>query len=134
MGYEVRRVPPNWEHPKDSETDEYLPLYDQDYESKLAEWRHNQGLWNQGKHPYQSEEWCDPNRPFADYCEESPDPSSYRRAWLPGEATAYQIYETVTEGTPVSTVFLTEADLCAWLIDDEWTAEEAIDIIKRGYL
>lgn len=31
MGREIRRVPPNWRHPRDEHTRRYIPLYDKSY-------------------------------------------------------------------------------------------------------
>lgn len=41
-----------------------------------------------------------------------------QRDWSPEEATAYQVYETVSEGTPISPVFKTEEELVQWLVTD----------------
>lgn len=41
----------------------------------------------------------------------------YRPDWPESERTAFQVYETVSEGTPVSPVFQTQDDLTAWLVD-----------------
>lgn len=38
-------------------------------------------------------------------------------AFAPGTATHYQMYETATEGTPISPVFDTPEALAAWLTD-----------------
>lgn len=37
MGREIRRVPMDWEHPKD-ERGYFIPLFDRDYESVGLEW------------------------------------------------------------------------------------------------
>ncbi len=35
-----------------------------------------------------------------------------------GERTHYQVYETVSEGTPMSPVFATKEELIEWLVND----------------
>jgi hypothetical protein len=37
MGREIRRVPPNWEHPKDADGN-YKSMYDWEYETAAREW------------------------------------------------------------------------------------------------
>jgi hypothetical protein len=36
MGREIRRVPANWEHPKDERDGGYIPMYDDDFDAALA--------------------------------------------------------------------------------------------------
>ena len=130
MGREIRRVPPDWEHPRHKSSracpcddiqrcraGEYMPTFDQDYESAANEWlanfktfmrEHKNGL---GKYGYFWEEDSPPAR------------SSYReRKWTDEEATAYQVYETVSEGCPVTPVFKTTEELIQHLVTygDEW--------------
>lgn len=122
MGREIRRVAPDWAHPRyDEQTGRshqighYIPLYDDDYESKAREWVRDCQLWLEGKHPYQSEGRGKGYKYFWEY-DYPPDEGAYRdRAWTPEEATAYQVYETVSEGTPTSPVFQTEGELRQWL-------------------
>jgi len=93
MGREIRRVPKDWQHPQDSKG--YIPMYDQDYEAALAEWQQEKA----------EEDWHgDP-----------PDPAYYRPAFT-DDPMHYQIYETVTEGTPTSPVFASLDEMVAWLI------------------
>lgn len=70
MGSEIRRVPPDFQHPLDGE----------DYPIAGA---HCEPLYHLG----------------AKRC------------------TAFQLYENVTEGTPVSPIFLSREELFAWLRD-----------------
>src|SRR5215510_8017307 len=104
MGREVRRVPPGWEHPRD-EAGRYVPLFDGAklaeavayYEVHEAEWRAEYGDDLGG--------------------EERPDPAEYAPAWSPEEATAWCIYENVSEGTPWSPVVSDPEALQAWLVE-----------------
>jgi hypothetical protein len=101
MGREIRRVPPNWEHPKD-EDGEYIPLEDKDVVEASAEWAEAIALFAQGKHPEQScyDGWDDFLEDFGE-----PYIRTFRtRIWTDEEATHYQFYENVTEGTPCSPV------------------------------
>lgn len=40
MGRELRKVPANWEHPKD-ENGHYIPLYGRPFTKELADWEKN---------------------------------------------------------------------------------------------
>jgi len=50
-----------------------------------------------------------------------------RPQWRNGKATHYQIYENVTEGTPVSPVFASLDDLIDWLMDNENVSRKAAE-------
>jgi hypothetical protein len=47
--------------------------------------------------------------------------------------TAYQIYENVTEGCPVSPVFDSGAKLVAWLVDQGVSPDAADAFLKQGF-
>jgi hypothetical protein len=133
MGREIRKVPENWEHPKDYRG-HYKPLYDYDFNEWASQWMEDLQQWlNEyptGFKEHNGEKWA-----FWEWGDgPAPDRDECRPSWKPEEMTAYQIYENVTEGTPVSPVFRTEADMRAWL-RDEWTlSPEAIDhFIKLGF-
>lgn len=134
MGREIRRVPVDWQHPLDTKgtyrpANHYHPLFDNDYATAVAEWKQAFADWEADKDGersrvtaayghYEYWDWsgCPPNRDY------------YRdRAWTPEEATAYQVYETVSEGTPVSPVFATVDDLRRWLINDQGMSEAGAD-------
>ncbi|HUW08320.1 MAG TPA: hypothetical protein VM537_01260 [Anaerolineae bacterium] len=126
MSREIRRVPPNWKHPKDHKG-RYKPLFDEDYATALADWQRQADQWENGTHPdlVKSPELQE-KYAFPEWCGEAPDPDYYRPAWTEAEATAYQVYETVSEGTPDSPVFDSEADLRQWLLD-QGHSEKATD-------
>ncbi len=99
MSREVRRVRPDWEHPHRINPyiggDEFRPLFD-DYADAAASFE------------------ADPD----DWDGEAPDPARYMPAWAPEEATAYQVYESVSEGTPISPVLPDREALIEWLVND----------------
>lgn len=53
-------------------------------------------------------------------------PGDYRPDWSSEEMTAFQIYEEVSEGTPVSPVFQSEEELVVWLRNEAGLSPEAI--------
>jgi len=109
MGREIRRVPPNWEHPQDHRR--YIPLLDSTYEEAFEDWEE-----------YGKADGDDP-----------PVHAEYRPAFEQ-EPTAYQIYEDVTEGTPVSPVFETLNALIDWLVEQGHSRQSAEDFAEAGWV
>ena len=107
MGREIRMVPPNWEHPK--ENGNYQPMHDKDYITATKEWKEGYKLWEKGEHPSQDgyEYW------EYDY---PPDPKTHRPKF--SNPTWFQVYETVSEGTPVTPPFATKAALVDYLVEN----------------
>lgn len=130
MGREVRRVVPNWQHPKD-ERGHYKPLYDNDYETAAQAWETEYAMFIA-----LSPEKRDEKYGCAHYWEYSnvPDEDFYRaEKWTPEEATAYQVYETVSEGTPVSPVFRNISSLIQWLVDQGYSEVAAKKFAETGW-
>jgi hypothetical protein len=127
MGREVRMVPPNWEHPR-KESGEYHPLHDQDFEERAAEWFAECVQWSKGEHADQkdeSENWRKAYKYYWQWAGDPPDKEYYRPKWADGEATWFQVYETVSEGTPVTPPFATKAELVEYLATkgDFWSQQ-----------
>lgn len=143
MSREIRRVPPDWEHPRYTadtvfghhKIGDYLRLHNARYVDRAREYLKNYDLWIAGQHPDQA--GADPTDLHALHEEVGypPDPNYYREdEWTDAEATAYQIYETVSEGTPVSPVFPTQADMRAWLLTQGYTERAADGFIQLGWV
>ncbi len=86
MAREVRRVPPDWKHPKDEEGN-WIPVLDQPYNAMKDEF---DGAY---------------------------DAIDFRPNWPVEEMTHYQWYEDVSEGTPMSPPFATEAELVDYIVE-----------------
>lgn len=113
MGREIRRVPAGWEHPED-DRGHYIPLYDRSYNEAAREWLDDCLAWEAGTHASAAEYKA--KHPFYwDFDGNPPDRDSYRPDFT-SEPTHYQVYETVSEGTPTSPVFASLEELEAWLI------------------
>ena len=120
MGREVRRVPKDWEHPKD-EAGHYVPM-DQyfTYEPEEIEEGLRDG-WLSGEPPHYGQAVM-------------PD-------WSDEERTHWQMYEDTSEGTPISPVMETPETLARWLADngassfgnDTATYEQWLSMIRRGW-
>jgi len=108
MSREIRRVPANWEHPK-NEYGNYLPLLDNDFDTAAKKWDFDYELWEKGEHPDQEK-----NREFWEYWGNPPQRELYHPKW--DNADWYQVYETVSEGTPVTPPFATKDALIDYLV------------------
>lgn len=51
----------------------------------------------------------------------------------PASRTAFQIYENVSEGTPVSPVFDTAEALAQWLAQEGWRQETIDSLLEAGH-
>jgi hypothetical protein len=116
MGREIRRVPADWEHPRDS-VERFMPMRDEPWEDAVKAWDEGHALWERGEHKDQQPGGLADGEPpcgFDEWHGERPAPEDYRPAYT-SEPTHYQAYETVSEGTPVSPVFATLAELADWM-------------------
>jgi hypothetical protein len=124
MGREVRMVPSNWRHPKDKHGD-YIPLFDHLW-AEQAYWRLHKMMWDAGY----IESYIDTgiwlsrsgdqlNSTYEEWEGEQPEQKDYIPDWPTHERTHYMMYESVTEGTPISPAFATKEDLASWLVRHE---------------
>jgi len=126
MNREVRRVPVNWEHPRDA-NGRYIPLLD-DFTRYLSYWKEAKKKWDEGffKILMDQEEWRPKERYMNGSWEEREGPcpkqENYMPDWTEEERTHYQMYETTSEGTPISPVMETPEDLARWLADNHASA------------
>lgn len=162
MGREIRRVVPNWEHPKQERADyrtgqmveDYRPLFDSDFETEMQDWMDELAKWLNGGFQEKLEQYAnDPelaineNEPMREFCEwhsSPPDPDYCRPRWDDDDRTWIQVYETVSEGTPVTPPFPTPEELVDYLAthgdfwdqqrgDGPWSRENAETFVSRGW-
>ena len=113
MGREVRMVVEGWEHPTD-ERGRCIGLFDGSFEDAAKDWDDECAKWNSGDFPsYASEE--NKGLTFIEWNAERPCPDEYMPTWSKSEAVKFMMYETTTEGTPISPAFDTPEDLAMWL-------------------
>lgn len=146
-------MPANWQHPQETKynpflgVDEtrYVPLFNSRYIDDLNEWLKNHQAWEDGTHEafakygHTKEEF-----PFyANYGGNPPEVEYYRPDWKPEEMTWWQVYETVSEGTPVTPAFSTAEELIEYLVingdfwdkrrgDGPWSRKNAEAFVKDG--
>jgi hypothetical protein len=130
MSREVRMVTPDWQHPKD-ERGRFKPLLDGPFGERLDRWNEENAKWIAGfeRHVDYSADprngvvsWVPkaPDRPraFTDWDGPQPSQDDYMPEFAPGTATHLMMYETCTEGTPISPAFATPEELARWLADN----------------
>ena len=124
MGREVRRVPANWQHPTDNKG-RHHPLFDGSYAEHAREWDGEAAHWERGMvRDYDTGGWK-PKPPsaiglrsFVEWHGERPVPEDYMPDWPESERTHWQMYETCTEGTPISPAMESPEALARWLADN----------------
>jgi len=117
MGREIRRVPADWKHPKNHKG-HFQPMYDCIWQDDMHSWIDDYGD--------EFLEWS------KDEIEAPPDPNFYRPAFR-DKPTAFQIYENVTEGTPVSPVFATQDEMRQWLLAQGHSEKATDEFIELGF-
>lgn len=78
--------------------------------------------------------------PFEKWDGARPNPADYMPDWPTEQRTHFQMYETCTEGTPISPVMASEEELADWLFNNQASAfggmtasrEAWLATIKRG--
>lgn len=124
MGREIRRVPPNWQHPVYTEENarrsdrigDYIPMLDKSFKDAAKEWKEEFYKWEAGERPDYITDSCR-NDEYWEYAGAPPEPDDYRPEFTE-EPTWFQVYETVSEGTPCSPPFATEEELVVYLMTE----------------
>ena len=145
MGREVRKVPADWQHPKNDHGG-YLPLLSSGYAGALVEWHEGLDLWCRGlRDNYKGGTEPHNERPdvwgYVAYTGRSPNVEDYMPNWTPQQATHFMMYETTSEGTPISPAFATREELARWLADNgasafgatKATYEQWLNIARGSY-
>lgn len=121
MSREVRRVPPNWEHPKYRDEMGRIknqPMHDRPFSEAEAEWLAEFDRIRSGG-ATESERECYPGGVCEWAAVDYPPPNpAFYQPWSDEEATWYQLWETVSEGTPVSPPFETAQELIDYLAEN----------------
>ena len=149
MGREVRMVPENWEHPR-KENGRYEPLMGYSFKDQLAEWEEGKKKWKEGLKklwfPKDGLKWepkdeDEKKMSWEEWTGDKPIESDYMPEWEESEKTHLQMYETCSEGTPISPVMKTPEELAKWLAGNGASAfgtmtatyEQWLNTIKAGF-
>lgn len=146
MGREIRRVPVGWEHPtnpycmhlgqscsKKPPFKCFRPLHNDSYTVRANRWLQDLKEFKPNEHAQY----------FWDWDGMPPDKESYRPEWKEEECNGWVVYETVSEGTPVTPVFFTAEDLIEYLVtygdfwdqgkgSGGWTRSNAEEFVRNS--
>ncbi len=138
MGREIRKVPPNWQHPE-NDRGSPQPMYDRHIDDEMTDWLAELDAARSGNlddvvkyYGGSLAAWLQDNLP--------PDPLVHR-PWHDEEATWVQLWENVSEGTPVTPPFATKDELIEHLVAKgtdwdkgrPWSRKAAEDVVNSGY-
>lgn len=102
----------------------------------MADYEYARRMWAEERHPSQLK-WPVETEGFAydDWDGGPPDPRVHRReSWREDEATNWQLYENVSEGTPVSPKFEKLEDLLDWMRAQGCNEQDVADLKQIGRL
>lgn len=137
MGREVRRVPKDWQHPKKREynvlkhcyEERYQPMYDEPFAPKMREWYAAWEAWERGERPEGAT-----SATYIEWDGGPPDPAYYRPDWPEETRTHLMMYESTSEGTPISPAFETPEEVARWLTDNNASAFGSSTASYEGWL
>lgn len=140
MGHEVRRVPKNWQHPTRSDGRGFKPLFEGPFAARAAEWDAGKAKWDRGEFPDYADE-DSKKLSYEEWNGRRPNPEDYMPDWPEKERTHFMMYESTSEGTPISPAFETPEELARWLVDNETNAfagqtasyESWLRVARGGY-
>ncbi len=138
MSREVRRVPADWKG-KFKEDGREQPHYDQPFHEAARQWKEEFAKWEAGERPSYWTEGEDPDE-YWEWEGMPPDSEYYRPDWPDEIRTHLMMYQTTSEGTPISPAFEKPEDLARWLADNGASAfagmtatyEQWLATIMRG--
>ena len=127
MGREVRRVPADWQHPKQWRTgwtdgrsvEEFKPLFPGErYQPAVDEWDEECAKWKSGWRPGHCDEPHYRAMTYEQWSGQRPHRDDYMPDWPAEQRTHLMMYEDTSEGTPISPAFETPEELARWLTDN----------------
>ena len=96
MGREIRKVPAEWEHPK-NEPGHYIPLLGRSFAKSLADWEEGKQKWSEGlRLDWHNKEWVPIEKRYIKYTYEEwdgkrPEKDDYMPEWSDEEKTRIQL-------------------------------------------
>lgn len=140
MGREVRRVPKDWEHPRD-DNGEHIPLFDGDQQTAAEQWMWKLIAWERGDDPNRGKYGC---RWFWDWNGGPPLGPDRRGGHMfkepRNDLTHLMLYESTSEGTPLSPAFETLEEIAEWaaanattFADFKATKDEWLSMLRSDF-
>lgn len=138
MELEVRRVPPEFEHPSEEIDNSarttrrvFVPCFDETFGEAAAKYDRARQSWEAGTHPDQKRHATTPAS-YEEWAGEPPWPECH----LPDSfdrdgATAWCLHENTTEGTPVTPMFAAREELVAHPVA-RWRRSMGTDVAGSG--
>jgi len=121
-----------------SDGETFIPMHDQTFDEACVEWESYLLQWISGEYPNQPDDMPQTGPAFDEW--HGPKPSQRQnsttfRPTFDEAPTSWQVYETITDGTPVSPVFEQVNDLYRWLISDggrdgAWNEIDALEVVE----
>ncbi len=151
MSRQIRRVPASWQHPEQinqySNKKEYRSLMQWDYKEELKEFyeelevyykeyeefEDGEIFWEWEEYETSKEKWTT----YEDWAWKPPTPPNPYDYMPTGEW--YQLFQTVSEWTPLSPPFETQKELIKWLTNNkdfwgtQWSPEWAKHIVESWF-
>lgn len=144
MSREIRRVPQNWDHPK-NDKNQFVPMLN-DYISYLESYKKDVDRFvekmteiiQKGRCKFNSYDFNDPYELYDYLTEDDQQTPPDIRDFMP-TGNCYQLFETVSDGTPITPPFKEKQELVYWLTNNrdfwgnKWSEEGAKDIVESGF-
>lgn len=143
MGREIRMVPPDWKHPPSDgyRGGKHKPLFygaGGRFEKRADDWLAACEKWQAGDRPDYAGD--DAPRYFWDWDGAPPSAEDYMLVGIPDSAcTHYMLYESTSEGTPLSPAFATLQEVaeyaaknCTTFASYKASAEEWLRMLSPG--
>jgi hypothetical protein len=125
MSREVRRVPEHWQHPRVD--GQYIPLFGGSYAKRAQAYQEGYDKWQEGlrsdwRGGWQPKDEAELAMSYEQWDGGPPKIEDYMPDWPDEQRTHYQMYETTSEGTPISPVMENPEALARWLSDHHASA------------
>ena len=122
MSREIRKVPADWKHPVNMRGD-FIHLLEGGAAQPQSYWDVGKVKWEEGFRDdfnggWQPREGDELTSAYVDWCGMRPIPEDYMPQWTPEEATHFMMYESCSEGTPISPAFATPEEVARWCADN----------------
>lgn len=115
MGREIRLVPPNYQHTARNQHGHFKSMFDKTFKQACDEWDAGEAEWLAGTSE-ESKKYKSKYPHYADWNSARPDNPENYRPWEDSEGTWFQVWETVSEGSPVTPAFATKEELVEYLV------------------